>query len=76
MSMAKADQPAKAKGERARAVKRLHEVVIERRRLRAEPAGTESSEDISAPASVGTADKQVAAPRRRLKSVEKQDAKS
>jgi hypothetical protein len=54
--VAKADQPSKAKGERARAVKRLHEVVIERRQLR-------------------TADEQVAAPKRRLKSVDKQDAK-
>lgn len=72
--MAKADQPAKAKRERARAVKRLHEVVIERRRLRAEPVGTDSG--VSAPASVRTADKPVAAPRRRLKSVDKQNAKS
>lgn len=73
--MAKADQPAKAKRERARAVKRLHEVVIERRRLRAEPASTDS-EGVSSPASVRTAEKPVAAPRRRLKSVDKQKAKS
>jgi len=59
--VAKSDRPPKAASERARAVRRLNEVVMERRRLRIDQATTKSDSDGAGSVTASGADKRLAA---------------